>query len=183
MECSQIKALLRPYAKGRLNDERVHIVESHLKNCPECKKVVKKERSRRVTLMVSFIIAVLCLTSFGFYSSGIISKSFFQKGKKIVISNIIIEIYSKDQSGDLTIVKKISRNFNGEVISENPLSIRLVKPKVNSFIGSLNRILVFPDGTPRKVKEFIKPLSKTDSVVVKIKFIDEKKDTELLKKG
>lgn len=95
---------------------------------------------------------------------------------KKVISNILIELYSRDPAGDTNIIKNATGNFRGEVIDENPLSIKLIKSKVSGYIAELNKILVFPEGTEERVEEFVKPLKDSDEVIIKITFLSSKNE-------
>ncbi|NQT23596.1 MAG: hypothetical protein HQ579_09210 [Candidatus Omnitrophica bacterium] len=135
--------------------------------------MAKKQQKSRIAAMISIVVALLCVSSLLIFGLMAMRGSFSRTGERIVISNIIIEIFSKDPTGDLTIVRDISKRYDGMIVGEDPLSIRLKKGRVNSFISSMDKILVFPRGTSEKVEDFVGPLMENDEVIVKVKFISE----------
>ncbi|MBI3815472.1 MAG: zf-HC2 domain-containing protein, partial [Nitrospinae bacterium] len=44
-KCSEIKRYLYPYIDGELGTKETLLVYGHLEGCPECKKIVEKERT------------------------------------------------------------------------------------------------------------------------------------------
>lgn len=177
MYCSQIEKLFKYYINGGLDEEHSYIIRGHLERCASCRGRVKRLQIKRIIPKVFLVIALASITLFLIVrSTDKIELPFgtFGTGTKKVISNIIIEIFSRDSEGDLKIVKDFTDSFGGKVISENPLSIKLVKKRVNEFIADLGKILVFPEDTSEKVEQFVSPLEESDEVCIKIKFITAK---------
>ncbi len=173
MYCLQIEKLFKYYVNGGLDEEHSHIIRRHLKRCSSCRAKVRRIQIKKVIPKAFLVIALVSITLFLIVRSTNKIELPFGIGTKKVISNIIIEIFSRDSEGDLKIIKDFTGNFGGEIISENPLSIKLVKQRVNEFITDLGKILVFPEDTPRKVKQFVSPLEESDEVCVKIKFLEK----------
>ncbi|MCK4463805.1 MAG: zf-HC2 domain-containing protein [Candidatus Omnitrophica bacterium] len=174
MHCSQIEKLFKYYVNGGLDEEHSYVIRRHLKKCSSCRGKVRRIQINKIIPKAFLVIALVSITLFLIVrSTNKIELPFgtFGTGAKKVISNIIIEIFSRDSGGDLKIIKDFTDNFGGEIISENPLSIKLVKQGVNEFIADLSKILVFPEDTPEKVKAFVSPLGESDEVCVKIKFL------------
>ena len=174
MYCSQIEKLFKYYVNGGLDEEHFYIIRRHLKRCSTCRVKVRRIQIKKIIPKAFLVIALVSITLFLVVRSTNKIELPFGIGTKKVISNIIIEIFSRDSGGDLKIIKDFTDGFGGEIISENPLSIKLVKQRVNEFIADLGKILVFPEDTPRKVKQFVSPLEESDEVCVKIKFITAK---------
>lgn len=175
MICSQIEKLYRYYVTTDLDSEHQYIIKNHLKKCPSCRWKIRRLSIKRTIPKIFLIIVVLIAAIFLVVRSTNKTEVPVKTASKKIISNIIIEIFSRDAEGDTNIVKDFAKDFGGKVVDSDPLSIKLSKYRVNEFIENLSKYLVFPEGTPERVDEFISPLKENDEVIVKIEFL--KKET------
>jgi len=174
MNCEQIGKILKDYIEVNLDKEHLYIVASHIKKCPRCRMKLTFVSFLRI---LPRLILVLIITGISIFIVGKAinhGKPHVKIGREKLDSNIIIEVYSKDPEGDGKILKGLSDSFDGKVISDKPFSIKLAKKKVMSLIGTLDNVLVFPEGTHNRIEEFIAPLKENEEIVVNINII--KKD-------
>ena len=171
MDCLYVKNLFRSYINGNLDNEHSHMVRNHLTRCVTCRLRVRWLSISKVIPKIFLIIIVTSIATSLIIHLVNKKDSAFKGAQRKIISNIIIEVFSRDSEGDAKIVREFADKFGAKLANKDPVSIRLLKRRVNEFIEGLDKFLVFPDGTSRRVEEFINPLKESDIVVVKIKFL------------
>ena len=99
MHCSQIGKLFKYYVNGGLDKEHSHIIRRHLKRCSSCGAKIRRMQIKKIIPKVLLVIALVSITSFLIVRpTNKIELPFeiFKRGTEKVISNIIIEILSRD---------------------------------------------------------------------------------------
>jgi len=177
MECLYAKKFITGYLNGTLGKEHCAVLKGHLTNCLVCKRIFRKKKFKKYMIkgIISLFIVAIPLVMIVHTPYKIDVD--LEEGEKKVVSNIVIEVLYKDKASDLNIVKDFVNSFGGEIVKENPLSVKLEKHKVGKFVKGLHEFLVFPEDADHQISAFIQPLAELDEIVIKIKFLEKAEET------
>lgn len=177
MECWYAKKLITGYLKGTLGKEHCAVLKGHLINCLVCKRIFRKKKFKKYVLkgIISLSIVAIPLVMIVYTPHKVDID--LEEGEKKVVSNIIIEVLYKDEASDLSVVKDFVNSFGGEIVKEDPLSVKLEKHKVGKFVKGLHEFLIFSEDADHQISTFIQPLAELDEIVIKIKFLEKAGET------
>jgi len=177
MECSLADKLLKEYVNKKLDKQHICVLKNHLKHCKHCSKLLLTYNVKKYYLRVSIVVLFIAASIFIFVHSVNKAELPSEETKPKIVSNIIIEVFTKDQANDTNTVKELTASALGQIVSEMPLSIKLTKTNTEKFIKDLGGVLLLPEGIDKRIDAFIGPLNNNDEIIVKIKFLEKQDET------